>query len=89
VWDWDRIGSDDFEGYTEFELKDVIPAPIVEFEVTHKLKAKKDATEKVSGTITIDLGFRGIYFYMWLLCLFFRIIHLNLTIQLIKINAIE
>jgi len=58
IWDWDRIGSDDFEGYVEFDLKDLMPGPTPVIELTLKLKPKKDLSDNVTGSITMDIGFR-------------------------------
>lgn len=64
IWDWDRIGSHDFEGRTEFDLSQYLPFPLQLIEITRRLtprsKDGKIKDEVVTGTITIQLGFDSI-----------------------------
>lgn len=64
VWDWDRIGSHDFEGRTEFDLSQYMPFPLEYLEITRKLQQRtkdgKKMNEDVTGTLTIALGFESI-----------------------------
>jgi hypothetical protein len=64
VWDWDRIGSHDFEGRTEFDLSQFMPFPIQVIEITRRLQPRtkdgKVKDENINGTITIEFGFESI-----------------------------
>eukprot|EP01114_Cavostelium_apophysatum_P023148 TRINITY_DN862_c0_g1_i1.p1 TRINITY_DN862_c0_g1~~TRINITY_DN862_c0_g1_i1.p1 ORF type:complete len:629 (+),score=187.07 TRINITY_DN862_c0_g1_i1:63-1949(+) len=62
VWDWDAVGSDDFEGQVEFEVAKLHAQMEKQkdkkvFEFTYYLQPRPGKNDKVSGTITIEAGF--------------------------------